>query len=124
MNLWVMFQACFKVFPSIIIRMTELLYVPRMLLGGVVVYCGGRNEGTNHNMAMKVTARKLLLALYLVTGVGAICGLLYPYGGWRGNVDSLYFPSDVAIPGYLLFNRWWLPHDYLNHGEPLGTSPQ
>ena len=73
---------------------------------------------------MVVTARKLLLALYIVAGVGGICGLLYPYGGWHGNVDDEDIELEIAgydveIAGYLFFNRWRLPPDWGTHGEPL-----
>ena len=105
MNSWVMFQAYFKVFPSITTRMPDLLYVSRMLLGSVVAVSGVRNEGTHHNMAMKVTARKLLLALYLAAGVVAISALFKPYGGWRGNLDSEHLSHDTPS-GYVFFNRW------------------
>ena len=63
-------------------------------------------------MAMEVTARKLLPALNLAAAVIAMCVLLAPLGGWRGNVDretliGMASSYDTAPNGEsVLFNRW------------------
>ena len=63
-------------------------------------------------MAMKVTARKLLPVLNLAAAVIAMCVLLKPLGGWRGNVDcetliGMASSYDTAPNGEsVLFNRW------------------
>ena len=65
-------------------------------------------------MAMVVTARNLLLTLYVVAGVLTITVFLKPYGGWHGNVDDediaqMISSYDTVNPEYVFFNRWLVP---------------
>ena len=75
---------------------------------------------------MKITARKICLAMYLAAGVAAMSSFMAAHGGWRGDVDPDLYHFNVVLGrwsewwsdisyGPIIFNRWKIRYEQ----EPL-----